>query len=86
MPELPEIANLARQMDSQLTGRHVATVDVVQPKCLNVPPEEFRQLLVHSQVNRVTSRGKWIFMDLNPGTTFLLSLGMGGEVLFHRTG
>ncbi|MHB8108125.1 MAG: Fpg/Nei family DNA glycosylase [Candidatus Cryosericum sp.] len=86
MPELPEVANLARQMDRQLTGRRVATVDVVQPKCLNVPPEEFRQLLVRSQVARVTSRGKWIFMDLNPGTTFLLSLGMGGEVLFHRKG
>lgn len=86
MPELPEIVNLARQMDRQLTGRRVATVDVVQPRCLNVPPEEFRQLLVRSQVVRVMSRGKWIFMDLNPGTTFLLSLGMGGEVLFHRTG
>ncbi|RIE17492.1 Fpg/Nei family DNA glycosylase [Candidatus Cryosericum septentrionale] len=84
MPELPEVANLARQMDRELRGRRVAEVDVVQPRCLNVPPEEFGRMLAHTQVNRVTSRGKWIFMDLEPGATFLLNLGMGGEVLFHH--
>ena len=86
MPELPEVANLAGQMDRELHGRRVAEVDVVQPRCLNVPPEEFGRLLVHAQVNRVTSRGKWVFMNLEPGATFLLSLGMGGEALFHHKG
>ncbi|HWQ22404.1 MAG TPA: DNA-formamidopyrimidine glycosylase family protein [Clostridia bacterium] len=86
MPELPEIANLARQMDHEFRGRRVADVDVVQPKCLNVPPEEFKRMLVSTEVNRVTSRGKWIFMDLAPGTTLLLCLGMGGEALCHSKG
>jgi len=86
MPELPEVANLARQMNRELRGRCVAGVDVVQPRCLNVPPDEFGQLLVHARVNRVTSKGKWIFVDLEPGATLLLNLGMGGEVLFHRKG
>ena len=86
MPELPEVANLARQMDRELRGRRVAGVDVVQRRCLNVSPDEFGQLLVHAQVNRVTSRGKWIFVGLEPEATLLLNLGMGGEVLFHRKG
>jgi formamidopyrimidine-DNA glycosylase len=86
MPELPEVANLARQMDRELRGRRVAGVDVVQPRCLNVSPDEFGQLLAHTQVNRVTSRGKWIFVDLEPEATLLLNLGMGGEVLFHHKG
>ncbi|MBA4365027.1 MAG: formamidopyrimidine-DNA glycosylase [Coprothermobacter sp.] len=86
MPELPEVANLAQQMDQELRGRRVAEVDVVQPKCLNVPPEEFGRLLVHTRVTRVTSRGKWVFVDLEPGATFLLNLGMGGEILFHHKG
>jgi formamidopyrimidine-DNA glycosylase len=73
-------------MDRELGGRRVAEVDVVQPRCLNVPPGEFQRLLLHTQVTRVTSRGKWIFMDLEPGATFLLNLGMGGEALFHRKG
>lgn len=86
MPELPEATNLARQMDRELRGRRVARIDVIQPKCLNVPPEEFARLLLHAQVNRVTSRGKWIFMDLEPGAMLLLNLGMGGEALFHPKG
>jgi formamidopyrimidine-DNA glycosylase len=73
-------------MDQELRGRRVAEVDVVQPKCLNVPPEEFDRLVVHTRVTRVTSRGKWVFVDLRPGVTFLLNLGMGGEALFHRKG
>jgi formamidopyrimidine-DNA glycosylase len=71
-------------MDRELRGRRVAGVDVVQPRCLNVPPEEFGEMLVHTQVNRVTSKGKWIFVDLEPGATLLLNLGMGGETLFHH--
>jgi formamidopyrimidine-DNA glycosylase len=43
-------------------------------------------MLFHTQVNRVTSRGKWIFIDLEPGAMLLLNLGMGGEVLFHHKG
>jgi formamidopyrimidine-DNA glycosylase len=86
MPELPEVTNLARQMDRELRGRRVAGVDVVQPRCLNVPPEEFGRLLVHTRVTRVASKGKWIFVDLDPGATFLLNLGMGGEILFHHKG
>ncbi|MFA4953902.1 MAG: DNA-formamidopyrimidine glycosylase family protein [Patescibacteria group bacterium] len=86
MPELPEVANLARQLDRELRGRRVAGVDVVQPRCLNIPLEEFGRLLVHTWVTRVTSRGKWVFVDLKPGATFLLNLGMGGEILFHHKG
>ncbi len=86
MPELPEVAHLARQMDSELRGRTVASVDIVQPKCLNVLPSEFQRLTVGGTVAKVTSRGKWVFMTLDPGSTFLLSLGMGGEALVHAKG
>ena len=65
-------------MDQELRNRRVVEVDVVQPRCLNVPPEEFGGMLFHTQVNRVTSRGKWIFIDLEPGATLLLNLCMGG--------
>ncbi|MGB9666943.1 MAG: Fpg/Nei family DNA glycosylase, partial [Candidatus Cryosericum sp.] len=70
----------------ELRGRSVAGVDVMQPKCLNVPPREFEQLVTGTSVGHVTSRGKWIFMELKPGTTLLINLGMGGELLYHRKG
>jgi len=83
MPELPEITNLARQMNHEITGRRIATVEAAQPKCLNLPAPDFRHLVEGTRVGSVTAHGKWVFMQLEPNVTFLLNLGMGGDVLFH---
>ena len=86
MPELPEIYNLARQMDSALKGKRVADVSVRQEKCLNVPLRKFTALVAGKTIGSVTARGKWVFMELRPGVHFLLSLGMGGDALYHKPG
>ena len=45
MPELPEITVLARQMKTELVGKTFASIEVLQPKCLNVPEEAFMDAL-----------------------------------------
>jgi len=84
MPELPEIYSLANQMNAELVGRKIQRVEVRQPKCLNVPVDEFTKLIQGRTLREVTSRGKWIMVALEPDSYFLLSLGMGGEVLWHK--
>ena len=84
MPELPEIFNLARQMNGELTGKKISAVEVRQEKCLNIPVPEFQSLVTGKTINSVRPRGKWLFVKLEPGACFLLSLGMGGDVLYHR--
>lgn len=86
MPELPEICNLAQQMNIELPGKRISSVDIRQEKCLNVPTADFTTLVTGKTVGTITSRGKWIFMNLDPDTTFLLSLGMGGDALLHKPG
>ena len=86
MPELPEIYNLAAQMDKELRGHKIAAVEVRQEKCLNIPEAEFRQLVEGKTVGSVTWRGKWLFTALAPQTMLLISLGMGGELLLHQPG
>ncbi len=80
MPELPEITVLARQMQDALAGRVFSGVEVLQPKCLNVPPEEFRAALSSAAIRAVTPRGKWVRVETTNGW-LLLCLGMGGEIL-----
>ena len=84
MPELPEIVNLARQMNEELREKKIVQVIVRQEKCLNVPVEDFESLVKGKTICPVTSRGKWIFTKLEPETWFLLNLGMGGDVLYHK--
>ena len=80
MPELPEITVLARQMKTELVGKTFANVEVLQPKCLNVPKEAFVEALTGARLLDVTHRGKWLFVETTQGW-LLLSLGMGGEIL-----
>ena len=85
MPELPEIANLARQLDQRLPGKKIGAIEVVQPKCLNLPVEDFRAALVGATLHSAAYHGKWIQVHSDRGW-LLLNLGMGGEILLVEAG
>jgi len=80
MPELPEIYLFARDMKKELVGKTIADIEVLQPKCLNVPPDVFAQALTGATIRDVAYRGKWVMVDTTGGW-LLLGLGMGGEML-----
>jgi formamidopyrimidine-DNA glycosylase len=80
MPELPEITVLARQMNKALAGKTIADMAILQPKCLNVEEDVFRQALTGAQIREVSHHGKWLFVETTQGW-LLLCLGMGGEIL-----
>jgi formamidopyrimidine-DNA glycosylase len=86
MPELPEIHTLAAQMGRELTGKTVRSIEVRQEKCLNLPAGEFTRLVASKKIGPVTSKGKWVFVKLEPDAYFFLSLGMGGDVRYHKKG
>lgn len=83
MPELPEIAHLAAQINTHLPGKRIAAVDVIQPKCLNLPEQAFGTAVVGAVFQSAQPRGKWILSRLDRGW-LLLNLGMGGEVLLTQ--
>jgi formamidopyrimidine-DNA glycosylase len=80
MPELPEVTRMARQMQAELVGKTITGIEVLQPKCLNVPEDTFIDALSGAQVCSVSNRGKWLCVETTRGW-LLLSLGMGGEIL-----
>jgi formamidopyrimidine-DNA glycosylase len=80
MPELPEIACRAREMNEALVGKTIMNIEVLQPKCLNVPPEAFVEALCGAELGQTSQRGKWLLTETTQGW-LLLNLGMGGELL-----
>ena len=84
MPEMPEIYRLSEQMNRELKDRTIKGVRVIQEKCLNMPAADFRSLLAGKRISQVTSRGKWICLELEPDCLLLLNLGMGGNVVLHE--
>lgn len=80
MPEFPEIAARAAEMNEWLTGKTIAAVEVLQPKCLNVPEGRFKEALQGATLGPTFQRGKWLANETTQGW-LLLNLGMGGEIL-----
>jgi len=86
MPELPEITVISRQMNEEIAGKCITEVEVKQPKNLNLPVSKFVNAVKGRIVEKVSSKGKWIFMKLKPDHFVLINLGMGAELLYiaHR--
>ncbi len=82
MPELPEITIIARQMNRELKGKRIAHIEVKQPKNLNMPIQEFLKIAKGKIVDNVSSKGKWMFIKLEPAYFMLIHLGMNGEILY----
>jgi formamidopyrimidine-DNA glycosylase len=80
MPELPEITIFARDMRKGLIGMTISSIEVLQPKCLNVPVAEFQAALTRAEIRDIAARGKWLQVETTQGW-LLLGLGMGGEIL-----
>lgn len=86
MPELPEVYHIAQQMQGELVGKRITAVEVKQEKCLNMRGDEFKRFITDKPIEQIYSRGKWIFTRLHGGMYLLISLGMGGDVIYHPPG
>jgi len=85
MPELPEIAVIAGQMNKEIKGKCIVDVEVKQPKNLNMSIQKFVETTKGKMINNVTGRGKWIFLKLDPHYYMLIHLGMGAEILYFTS-
>lgn len=80
MPETPEITSRAAEMNKELTGKSIKNLEVLQPKCLNLPADDFSRSITGATIESVSHHGKWIMMKTTKGW-ILINLGMGGEIL-----
>jgi formamidopyrimidine-DNA glycosylase len=86
MPELPEITVKARQMNKEISGKRIVTVEARQPKNLNMPVQKFVKTAKGKTVKSVSSVGKWIFIKLDPAHYMLINLGMNADLLYFKPG
>jgi len=85
MPELPEIAVKARQMDREIKGKRIATIESRQPKNLNIPAQKFVKTAKGKTIRNVTGKGKWLFIKLDPAYYMLINLGMNADLIYFAS-
>lgn len=88
MFELPELVTLAAQANETLVGRTVreGLLGNRPHKFVwyNRTTEEFGRLTAGRRVGQASTRGRWLFIPLEPGYVLLLG-EFGGSLLFHPT-
>jgi formamidopyrimidine-DNA glycosylase len=86
MPELPELVVFARQVGEKMKGKRITLIEATQPKNLNTTPEDFTRRLTGATILEVTSRGKWLRLDLDTGESLFINFGMGGAIRYYEPG
>lgn len=81
--ELPELTVLSRQIEKEIEGKKISEVEVSNPKCLNMPLEQFRRAILGRTIGSVVNRGKWLFIRLDP-EYLLFNPGMGADVIYFK--
>lgn len=83
MPELPEVEVVRRGLDPYVSGRRIASVDVLHPRAVRRHEPGGRDLarvLTGQRVRCVSRRGKYLWMPLDDGA-LVAHLGMSGQLL-----
>jgi formamidopyrimidine-DNA glycosylase len=89
MFELPEFVTLARQMNDTLQGKTIRRGQLGNSPhkfvWYNRSHDEFERLTEGKSVGEARSKGRWLFIPLEP--EYVLVLGeCGGKVLYHPPG
>jgi formamidopyrimidine-DNA glycosylase len=87
--ELPECANLVKQMNETILGKTVSRGQLGNSPhkfvWYNRKHDEFERLTKGKRVGKAYARGRWMFVPLEPG--YVIVIGeWGGRLLYHPVG
>lgn len=86
MPELPEVETVVRGLRPWLKGQRIRRLRVLQPLVVRGSLPGFRRALTGARIARVSRRGKYILVKLDPADgraspcRWIVHLGMTGQL------
>lgn len=83
MPELPEVEVVKRDLEREVVGRRVKSVEVNGARSVrrHRNRKEFVARLTGHKITGVSRRGKYLLMKLDDGDVLVAHLGMSGQLL-----
>lgn len=88
MPELPEVEVVRRDLDREVVGKRIKTVEVDGMRSIrrHKQRKQFTSRLEGKKINGVTRKGKYLLMALDDGDVLVVHLGMSGQLLRAKSG
>ncbi|MGD0817043.1 MAG: DNA-formamidopyrimidine glycosylase family protein [Methanomassiliicoccales archaeon] len=87
MPELPEVEQARRYLETNALNRRILSVEVFDGGVLqDVDPPMFRECLTGRSMTTAGRRGKQLFIGLDDGSFLTVHLGMTGDLTVDEDG
>ena len=83
MPELPEVEVIRRDLEKEVVGKKIKTVEVAGLRSIrrHKQKKEFIGALEGHKITSVSRRGKYLVLKLDGGEALIVHLGMSGQLL-----
>jgi formamidopyrimidine-DNA glycosylase len=83
MPELPEVEVVRRDLEREVVGKKIKSVDVSGMRSIRRYRQRkpFVQALEGRKINGVERKGKYLILKLDDGNALVIHLGMSGQLL-----
>ena len=83
MPELPEVETIRRDLEKEVVGKRIKSVDVTGARSVRrqASAEEFASRLEGRKITGVNRRGKYLLLALDNADVLVIHLGMSGQLL-----
>src|SRR6185295_350610 len=82
MPELPEVETVCRQLEPELEGRRIESLEVPDARwCRPVPPAELEAAVSGRTIEHLGRRGKYLLLGLDGRQTLVMHLRMTGNLV-----
>ena len=87
MPELPEVEVMRRDLEKEIVGKKIKTVEVTGTRSVrrHKNKKEFITLLEGRKIVSVQRRGKYLVIRLDGPEAWVVHLGMSGQLLRAKT-
>ena len=83
MPELPEVETIRRELDREVVGKRIKSVEVKGLRSIrrHNTKKQFTSRLDGAKISGVERRGKYLVMKLDTGDLLVVHLRMSGQLL-----
>ena len=87
MPELPDLQVIAEFLQREVSGAHIAGVEVLKPIVVrNLTGADLSARLVGQRIESVSRRGKFLLFSLSSGDWLVINPMLAGRLRYHRSG
>jgi len=85
VPELPEVETIRRQIEPELVGRRIESMEVFDERLTRpVPPREVERGVTGRRIESVGRRGKYLMVRLEGGRWLVMHLRMTGNIVLRE--